>query len=528
LAANAGAEINTATGPEDEMSGSRKVEMGEPKPLLNDFFQVDEVYVAHERRDGTMSPKERRLVFERGDSVAVILLNLDAKSVVLVNQFKVPSLIARRRDDPNIADGWITETTAGMIDAKETPEQAIIRETEEETGYRIRNPKLITKFFSSPGGTSERIFLYFAEVRESDRIGEGGGLDGEDITVLQVPLDDLLQSLAQGSIDDPKLAIGAYWLRDYLKTSADRSRLVASVQMTVTDLFERLAKGSIENPRLEAAARWLRQHLAEDTMSPLAAITADNRPPPPSGPLSLSTVRYRLKDRPDLVIGYKTGPIDGINDVDIWVNSENTNMLMDRFIGRSISARIRYLGSNRDEEGNVLEDTILEALRTAVGPRGHVKIGTVLATEPGLLKAAPHRVQRIFHVATVEADPGAAMKGRRDKLQLCVQTLLARAERENKRMRNIILNFFRSSCNLKANNCESILIPMMGAGEGGLRVDEVAQIIIPPAIDHLRTVQLPTLKEIYFLAFAAPAKNACDSVFGQYRAQGALIPLDGE
>jgi nudix-type nucleoside diphosphatase (YffH/AdpP family) len=211
------------------MAGSRKAEIRRQTRLFDDFFKIDEVIVSHQRQDGTMSPDQRRLVFERGDAVAITLLNLDTKSVVLVNQFKVPSLIGRRRDDPKTTDGWITEAIAGMIDANETPEQAIIRETKEETGYQISNPRLISKFFSSPGGTSERIFLYFAEVHETDRIGNGGGLDGEDITVVQMPLNDLFEQLAKGSIEEPKLAIGAYWLKDYLKAGADRMRLVEPV-----------------------------------------------------------------------------------------------------------------------------------------------------------------------------------------------------------------------------------------------------------------------------------------------------------
>lgn len=510
-----------ATEPEGAMPRSRRIDMSEPIRLFNDFFKIDEVFVSHERQDGTMSPKQRRLIFERGDAVAVMLLDLDTKSVVLVNQFKVPSLIGRRRDDPKTTDGWITEATAGMIDPNETPEEAIIRETQEETGYRISNPKLISKFFSSPGGTSERIFLYFAEVRETDKIGKGGGLDGEDITVMQMPLNELFERLAKRSIEDPKLAIGAYWLKDYLKAAAERLRLVETVQMTVDDLFGRLAKGSIENPKLVTAARWLQDHLTrEHDTSPLAAVVAGKGPagpPASSGPLAYSTVRYELKDRPSLVVGYKTGPLDGIKDVSIWVNSENTDMLMDRFIGKSISARIRYLGSNKDEEGNVLEDTIAEALRSVVGPRGHVKLGTVLVTESGSLKAAPHHVQRIFHVASVEAAPGAAMRGSRDKLTLCVQSLLTRAERENKRTWRII-------CKMK--NFESILIPMMGSGEGNLAVEDVAEVIIPAAIDHLRNVHLPTLKEVYFLAFRSRDRSACDRVLEQYCADGTLIRLD--
>ena len=228
-----GARTLSATAPEDAMSGPRKAEIRKQTRLFDDFFKIDEVIVSHQRRDGTMSPDERRLVFERGDAVAVILYNTDNKTVIVVDQFKVPSLIGRRRDNPHTMDGWVTEATAGMIDPGETAEAAIKRETMEETGYSIGNPRLICKFFSSPGGTSERIFLYFAEVHESNRTGKGGGLPGEDITVVGMPVDQLFKRLAYGEIDDPKLAIGAYWLKGQL--DADPS-FIQSLQTIVKDL----------------------------------------------------------------------------------------------------------------------------------------------------------------------------------------------------------------------------------------------------------------------------------------------------
>src|ERR1700728_4749694 len=104
--------------------------------LFDDFFKIDEFVVAHERIDGAMSALQRRLVFERGDSVAVLLLDTARNAVVLVEQFRLPALVARRRDDASAADGSLVETVAGMIDGNETPEAAAIRETLEETRYR--------------------------------------------------------------------------------------------------------------------------------------------------------------------------------------------------------------------------------------------------------------------------------------------------------------------------------------------------------------------------------------------------------
>src|ERR1700730_18571395 len=126
------------------MSG--KAVIKQQRRVFDDFFKVDELVVSFQRTDGKMSQDERRLVFERGDAVAVLLLNLDTRSVIVVQQFKVPALVGRRRDHPSIIDGWIIEAIAGVIEPNETPEAAIIPETMEETGYQIGIPKLITKY----------------------------------------------------------------------------------------------------------------------------------------------------------------------------------------------------------------------------------------------------------------------------------------------------------------------------------------------------------------------------------------------
>ncbi len=117
------------------MSGRAIIERR--RRVFDDFFKIDELLVVHEQIDRTMSPVQRRLVFERGDSVAILRSHVQRKTVLLVEQFRAPALVGRRRDDPSTADGWVVETVAGTVDANETPEAAAIRETFEETGYQI-------------------------------------------------------------------------------------------------------------------------------------------------------------------------------------------------------------------------------------------------------------------------------------------------------------------------------------------------------------------------------------------------------
>jgi nudix-type nucleoside diphosphatase (YffH/AdpP family) len=198
------------------MAQSRKAELHGVSRKFDGFFKIDEIDVSHQARDGTIR-RERRLAFERGDAIAVLLYDTQTDEVIVVEQFRAPVLAARRRDDPHTTDGWIVEALAGMIDAGETPERAAVRETLEESGYRIRDLVSIGSFFSSPGGTTERIFLYFAEVSAAARTGEGGGIAGEeDIALVRLSAADPFRQLERNQIHDAKLAIAAYWLKNRL------------------------------------------------------------------------------------------------------------------------------------------------------------------------------------------------------------------------------------------------------------------------------------------------------------------------
>ncbi len=102
-----------------------------------------------------------------------------------------------------------------MIKPDEGPEEAIRREVEEEVGYRLQQLTPIATFYVSPGGTSERIFLYYAEVGNGDRVSAGGGLvdENEDIQLVEYSKSELRKALTSGQFQDAKTLIAVQWLQ---------------------------------------------------------------------------------------------------------------------------------------------------------------------------------------------------------------------------------------------------------------------------------------------------------------------------
>ena len=116
----------------------------------------------------------------RGIRAAVILATDRENHVLLVEQYRVP--LGRS----------CIELPAGLIgdhDEGEAVERAAARELEEETGYRAGRIEMIGEFCSSPGMVSEAFTLVRAH--DLTQVGDGGGVDGEDITVHRVPLAEI-------------------------------------------------------------------------------------------------------------------------------------------------------------------------------------------------------------------------------------------------------------------------------------------------------------------------------------------------
>jgi len=433
------------------MNGSPSVIVRGRRRVFDGIFKLDELTVSHRQFNGAMSDDKKLLVFERGDAVAALILNRDSGQVILVEQFRAPTL------GKGSSDGNMIEAVAGMIRATETPEQAVIREAREEIGYRIKDPEHIATFFSSPGGSSERIFLYYAVVEDSDRINTGGGdrSVGEDIRLVSMTPEELFERLRRAEIEDPKLIIAAYHLRDRIKTDP----------------------------------YWLKV-------------------------LEPDTIEFAMTSNPEFAIGIKTGSILDVAGVDVWVNSENTDMMMDRIIGRSISANIRYGGAEKDANGVVRVDTIAEALRRKLNGRTYVRLTSVIETESGdLIKQG---VKRIVHVAAVDGlVPGKGVRADPEVISTCLDKVLeyvhqsGRSQLESEPGNSLMVRLVRHGVGLFSPPDRSILVPLLGSGESGLPAHDVATRLVRAALEFFRRHPKTALRKIYLLAHTGRDKEAC-------------------
>ncbi|MFT5087222.1 MAG: nudix-type nucleoside diphosphatase (YffH/AdpP family) [Candidatus Latescibacterota bacterium] len=185
-----------------------KIEILARRRLVDAFFKLDEAQLRHEQLDGSMSAPMHRLNLERGNGVAALIHRPQKNTLVLVRQFRYPTYL---HDGP----GWILEIAAGMLDENENPAETMRREIVEETGFAVKSIELLSHFYLTPGGSSERIFLYYAEVDEDLPRAEGGGLneEHEDIEIVEISLDNAWQLLDSGQIVDAKTIIALQWLR---------------------------------------------------------------------------------------------------------------------------------------------------------------------------------------------------------------------------------------------------------------------------------------------------------------------------
>ncbi len=144
----------------------------------------------------------KRESYDTGDGAAVLLYNPKTKKIILTRQFRLPTYL---NGNPG---GMLTEVCAGLLD-KDSPEECVLKEAEEETGYRINNPLKVAETYMSPGSMTEIMHLFIAEYNENMKVSEGGGLEEEqeDIKVLQMDFNEAWSMMRTGEIKDAKTII---------------------------------------------------------------------------------------------------------------------------------------------------------------------------------------------------------------------------------------------------------------------------------------------------------------------------------
>lgn len=211
--------------------------------------------------------------------------------------------------------------------------------------------------------------------------------------------------------------------------------------------------------------------------------------------------RHPVAGQPGRELGIITGDLKNVDFVDVWVNSENTDMQMSRFHERSVSGLIRYEGARHDASGRVVEDCVADELAYHVTGRTPVMPGTAISTGPGKL-ATRNKVRRIVHIASVIGEPGNGYQQAR-ALARCVTNALREAERPG-------LPDAGSLCEPPA----SVVFPLLGAGEAGADPVETARTLLTAAYEYLSSDRPIPLRSVYVLAYTDAELAACQGALG--------------
>jgi GDP-mannose pyrophosphatase NudK len=167
--------------------------------LLSDNWYTLKKYTYEILKPDGIRQIQTREVYDRGNGAVILLYNQEFKTVILTRQFRLPSFVNGN------SKGVLIEACAGLLD-HDNPEEAIKRETEEETGYRIKDVRKIFDSYMSPGSVSEILYFFVAEYTPSMKVHAGGGIEHEqeDIEVLEISFDKAYGMIATGEIRDAK------------------------------------------------------------------------------------------------------------------------------------------------------------------------------------------------------------------------------------------------------------------------------------------------------------------------------------
>ncbi|MVN77027.1 GDP-mannose pyrophosphatase NudK [Hymenobacter sp. HMF4947] len=184
---------------------NERICLREQTVLSDDWYTLRKITFDYQRKNGSWETQARE-AYDRGNGATILLHNPQADTVILTRQFRLPTFLNGN------ASGMLIEACAGLLD-DEQPEVAIVRETEEETGYRLLAVEKVMEAYMSPGSVTERLFFYLAEYSAATERLAGGGIEEEEIEVLELPLAQAVAMIATGEIQDGKTIMLVQYLR---------------------------------------------------------------------------------------------------------------------------------------------------------------------------------------------------------------------------------------------------------------------------------------------------------------------------
>jgi nudix-type nucleoside diphosphatase (YffH/AdpP family) len=175
---------------------NERVQITEEKLLSDNWYVLKRFTFNYKDKHGEWTTQQRE-AYDRGNGATILLHNPETDRVILTRQFRLPTFVNGNES------GMLIETCAGLLD-DEHPDDAIRRETEEETGYRIQTIEKVMEAYMSPGSVTEKLFFYLAEYSADTERLNGGGIDEEEIDILELPTAKALHMIGTGEIMDGK------------------------------------------------------------------------------------------------------------------------------------------------------------------------------------------------------------------------------------------------------------------------------------------------------------------------------------
>ena len=175
-----------------------QIKIKQTELLSDNWYLLNKVTFEYQKKD-TSWITQKREVYDRGNGSAILLYNSKQKTVILTRQFRLPTYLNENKS------GMMIEVCAGLLD-QDNPEQCIIREAEEETGYRLEKVEKIMETYMSPGAVTEILHLFVGEYDPTMKVSEGGGVEHEqeNIDVMELSYDEAYAMIASGEIKDAK------------------------------------------------------------------------------------------------------------------------------------------------------------------------------------------------------------------------------------------------------------------------------------------------------------------------------------